>query len=55
MEGIKSSLTLTSSSLGSPESMQSTSGIIFRLLPNFPLGTLLAIDLLQAEVLPIDI
>jgi hypothetical protein len=41
--------------LGSVEGVSPTTGIIVRLLPQLPVGTFFAVDLLQAEIFPVDI
>jgi hypothetical protein len=51
MEGF---FTLLSGSLRSPESVQTARLVFFRLLPNFPLGPVLVINLFKAKVFPID-
>jgi hypothetical protein len=55
MEGIKACLSLTARRLCGLEGVTSTTGVIIRLLPQLPVRPFLAIDLLQAEILPVDL
>ena len=51
---LPSSFTLTPSSLSRPESPYSPTRVVFRLIPDLPLWFMLTINLLQAEIFPVD-
>jgi len=54
MEPVKGRFALLAGSLGCAEGEQPATGVVFRLVPNFPFRALLTIDLLQTEIPPID-
>jgi hypothetical protein len=54
VKSVKGSATLTAGNLGRPESSQSTAGMVFRLFPDSPSGSLPVVHLFQTEIAPVD-